>query len=64
MTRMHPGTCTQGATRDWPALRKWTDGYLGKAFRGKPVIVSNAPTTWDEYKRYLQEASINSLTPQ
>lgn len=39
----------------WPAMKRWSRGYLQKAFKGKQVIVGDQPISFDAYCRYSDQ---------
>lgn len=43
--------------KGWPARKKWTRGYLRRAFKGQKVVAGNYPMTFDDYLSYLDGAT-------
>ena len=45
------GACSQA--QGWPARKKWTRGYLRKAFKGQTIMAGDYPMAFDDYLAYM-----------
>ena len=53
------GACMQA--KGWPACKKWTRGYLRKAFKGQNIVAGNYAMAFDDYLAYMDGASADEM---
>lgn len=46
----------QNAVSNWPALCKWTQKYLKKAFRGQQILAGDYPMSFDNFLAYSRQS--------